>query len=56
MPLAARIIIISSVTLLCAGATYLMLARESTRPLTATEKGWLRALEAWYDTRLANER
>lgn len=27
MPLAARIIIISSVTLLCAGATYLMLAR-----------------------------
>ena len=27
MPLAAKIIIISSVTLLCAGAAYLMLAR-----------------------------
>jgi hypothetical protein len=27
MPLAARIIIISSITLLCAGAAYLMLAR-----------------------------
>ena len=36
--------------------TYVMLARESTRPLTAAEKGWLRALEAWYDAQLANER
>ncbi len=27
MPFAARIIIISSITLLCAGAAYLMLAR-----------------------------
>jgi len=37
-------------------STYVMLARESTRPLTAAEKGWLRALESWYDGQLANER
>jgi hypothetical protein len=29
-------------------STYFMLARQSLRVLTASEKGWLRALEAWY--------
>ena len=37
-------------------STYVMLARESSRPLSVSEKGWLRALESWYELRLANER
>lgn len=36
--------------------TYVMLARESSRPLAAAEKGWLRTLEEWYDAQLVNER
>jgi len=37
-------------------STFVMLARESSRPLTSTERGWLRAMETWYDAQLANER
>ena len=29
-------------------STFVMLARESPRTLTTSEKGWLRALESWY--------
>jgi len=35
-------------------AVFVMLARDSIRPLTAGENGWLRALEGWYESQLAN--
>jgi 5-methylcytosine-specific restriction endonuclease McrA len=37
-------------------STFVVLARESQRPLTPIEKGWLRAMESWYDAQLANAR
>jgi len=37
-------------------STYVMLARESIRALSVTEKGWLQAFESWYDTQRTNER
>jgi len=35
-------------------SAFVVLASESQRPLTVTEKGWLRALDAWYDAQRAN--
>lgn len=37
-------------------STFVMLARESRRPLTAAEKGWLKALESWYETHCTADR
>jgi 5-methylcytosine-specific restriction endonuclease McrA len=36
-------------------STFVMLARESPRPLTSTENRWLRAIESWYDAQAAGQ-
>lgn len=37
-------------------STFVMLAQESSRPLTRTEHQWLRALDRWYNGQLADTR